>query len=178
MMLARLLSATLLGLTACSIQPGELTGLDAQVGQSGDSLFCNARAVVAVKCVRCHADPPENGAPFSLVTYADMTTPAPSSRDPERTRADRMLTAVESDFMPLTTLLLEPPVEPLSCEEKATLLAWLRAGAPLPPSGDEDCGGVESELVACDEYGPSACSSDSEPAGCRVGTLSSIPGQR
>jgi uncharacterized membrane protein len=149
--LERLLSAALLGLTACSIQPGELTGLHEKVGQSESSPFCDARAVIAAKCVRCHGDPPENGAPFSLATYADVIAPAPSSKHPERTRADRMLAAVETDLMPFTSLLLEPPVEPLTCEEKATLLAWLRAGAPLPPSGDESCTDAPPALLACDE---------------------------
>jgi hypothetical protein len=62
-----------------------------------------------------------------------------------------MLAAVESDFMPLTSLLLDPPVEALTCEEKSTLLAWLRAGAPLPPHGDVSCDDAVPELLACEE---------------------------
>jgi uncharacterized membrane protein len=121
------------------------------VGPSEGSPFCDARAVVAQKCLRCHSDPPANGAPFSLATYADVTTPSPSRRDPERTRADRMLAAVESDFMPPISLLVDPAVEPLTCEERATLLAWLRAEAPPPPSGDEACTDAPPALLACDE---------------------------
>jgi uncharacterized membrane protein len=143
--------AALLGLVACSIQPGEIPGVNVTDEQSQHSAFCDARAVVAAKCTRCHADPPVNGAPFPLVSYDDMTAPSPSSKDPERRRADRMLAAVESDFMPLASLLLDPPVEALTCEEKSTLLAWLRAGAPLPPDGDTSCDDVVPELLGCEE---------------------------
>jgi hypothetical protein len=41
--------------------------------------------------------------------------------------------------MPPLWLEVEPPVEPLSCSEKATLLAWVRQGAPPPPGDDESC---------------------------------------
>ena len=146
---ARLAAVVLLGLPACSIQPGELEVYAAD-GQSEHSAFCDARAVVAAKCTRCHADPPVNGAPFSLVTYEDMLAPSPSSKNAERTRADRMLAAVESGFMPFVSLRVEPPVEPLTCEEKATLLAWLRDGAPPAPSGENACENAATELLACD----------------------------
>jgi uncharacterized membrane protein len=147
--LSRLVLVAAFGLPACSAQPGEFE-VNAADAQSEQSAFCDARAVVAEKCVRCHADPPVNGAPFSLVTYDDMTAPSPSSKNPDRTRADRMLTAVESGLMPFVSLRLEPPVEPLTCEEKATLLAWLRAGAPPAPSGENACENAETELLACD----------------------------
>jgi uncharacterized membrane protein len=146
---SRIVLVAAFGLPACSVQPGELE-VNATDGQSEHSAFCDARAVVAAKCTRCHADPPVNGAPFSLVTYDDMTAPSPSSKNPERTRADRMLAAVESGFMPFVSLRVEPPVEPLTCEEKATLLAWLRDGAPPAPSGENACENVATELVACD----------------------------
>ncbi len=149
--LTRLNLVALLGLAACSIQPGEIPEVNVTDEQSQNSAFCDASAVVAAKCTRCHADPPVNGAPFPLVSYDDMTAPAPSSKHPDRTRADRMLMAVQSDFMPLTSLLLEPPVEPLTCEEKSTLLAWLRAGAPRPASGDTSCDGAVPALLTCEE---------------------------
>jgi hypothetical protein len=50
-----------------------------------------------------------------------------------------MLLVVERDFMPYVALNegddpIMPPVEPLTGDEKATLLAWLRQGA-LPLDG-------------------------------------------
>ena len=93
---------------------------------------CDVRAVIESSCQRCHTDPPRNGAPFPLLTWQD-------------TRAEygvqlvyeAMLPAVESDFMPLRGLGLDPPVEALSDQEKTTLVDWLEAGAP--PVFDPDC---------------------------------------
>jgi hypothetical protein len=53
--------------------------------------------------------------------------------------SDVMLLVVERDFMPYVTLNegddpIMPPVEPLTGDEKATLLGWLRQGA-LPLDG-------------------------------------------
>jgi hypothetical protein len=55
---------------------------------------------------------------------------------------DVMLDAVGRDFMPYVALndpptSLMPPVEPLTEEEKATLLGWLMQGAL--PEGGTDC---------------------------------------
>jgi hypothetical protein len=65
-----------------------------------------------------------------------------------------MRDAVASDYMPYVTLKLDPPVEPLSCEEKATLLAWLDAGAPPPPETDPTCTASPPALRACDDSSP------------------------
>jgi len=88
------------------------------------SFPCAVGAIIETRCQRCHQDPPQNGAPFPLLTWSD-------------TRAEQdfglvyelMLPAIESDYMPLTELELDPPVEPLSSVEKRTLLDWLEAGA-------------------------------------------------
>lgn len=53
-----------------------------------------------------------------------------------------MLDAVAKDFMPFVALNepptnLMPPVEPLTVDEKATLLGWLEQGAL--PEGGTDC---------------------------------------
>jgi len=138
------------GLAGCSAAPGDVPQALATDGQGQESAACDALAVVQAKCVRCHSDPPQNGAPFSLVDYAATQELAPSSKDPERTRADRMLSAVDLGYMPDTQLALDPPVEPLTCEEKTTLLAWLRAGAEPPPDAARDCHGIKTHLLACD----------------------------
>lgn len=100
--------------------------------------------------MRCHANPKRNAAPFSLETYADTQVPAPSKDDPEGTRADRMQRAVESGAMPFTGFLLDPPVEPLTCEERETLLDWLRNGAEPPAGGDEECKDARPRTFECD----------------------------
>ncbi|MGC4090401.1 MAG: hypothetical protein QM756_21490 [Polyangiaceae bacterium] len=61
-----------------------------------------------------------------------------------------MRTAIENDIMPDRSQTLDPPVEALSCEEKATLLAWLRGGAPAEADGASECEGVTGELLSCE----------------------------
>src|SRR5688572_10943538 len=95
--------------------------------------FCQAEIVLRTVCQRCHTDPPLNGAPFSLVTYEDTQEPFGTGRQ----RWQRMKEAVESGFMPLQGLDLDPPIEPLTCEERSTLLGWL--GQCAPPEGGTDC---------------------------------------
>jgi len=100
--------------------------------ESGPS-WCEAFAVLERKCQRCHHEPPANGAPFALVTYDD--TQVVDRRGVPR--YERMLGAVESDFMPATFIELEPPVEPLDAAEKALLMDWLSRGAE--PVGGTNC---------------------------------------
>ncbi len=88
--------------------------------------WCEAQPILAVKCGRCHAEPPENGAPFPLATYADVQRTDARGRP----RYERMQSAIETSFMPATFVKLEPPVEPLTDAEREVLLAWLVAGAP------------------------------------------------
>ncbi len=96
------------------------------VGGSGAPHFpCEIEAVIRAKCQRCHNDPPQNDAPFPLLTWEDTRRPYGMLLVYEA-----MLPAIETDFMPLTQLELDPPVEPLTPEEKAPMLDWLRDEAP------------------------------------------------
>jgi uncharacterized membrane protein len=94
--------------------------------------FCAARAVLRDKCQRCHQEPTLNGAPFALLTYDD-TQVVDRKGVP---RYQRMMAAIDSDYMPPTFLELEPAVEPLAESERATLLDWL---ASDPPLDNPDC---------------------------------------
>jgi hypothetical protein len=110
-----------------STAPSEQSTAGEAAGEPATILsWCDAQPVIAEKCGRCHGDPPANGAPFALVTYAD--TQRLDGRD--RPRHERMLGAIEMDYMPATFLKLEPAVEPLSEGERQLLLEWLTAGAP------------------------------------------------
>jgi uncharacterized membrane protein len=111
--------------------------------------YCDVAPILAAKCARCHGDPTQHGAPFPLVTYADTQEPSPLPGDSERTRAADMLSAVESNYMPFMDSSLDPPVSQLTCEERSTLLGWLRKGAFPPPEGREDCRGVNPTLLSC-----------------------------
>jgi hypothetical protein len=109
-------------------------------GAVGDTLvpFCDALTVVRAKCQRCHTDPTQNGAPVPFLTFEDFH---------EFYFADvkwwqRAVQVVESDYMPYVALnnpptSLMPPVEPLTADEKATLMGWFMQGAL--PEGGTDC---------------------------------------
>lgn len=89
---------------------------------------CDVQAVLQAKCLRCHGDPLQNGAPFPLITLEQVHMPASSSANAARIY-ERMALAVESGFMPLMDPSIMPPVEPLTEAEKTTLLGWLEDGA-------------------------------------------------
>jgi uncharacterized membrane protein len=120
---------------------------DAHVAQAEAGGFCDAFAVIQQKCVRCHGSPLAHGAPFALDSYEATQTP---SRDGKTIRADRMRAVIDSGFMPLTSIRLDPPVEPLTCEEKATLLDWIDRGAGPPPEADPRCEEDVPALRACE----------------------------
>jgi hypothetical protein len=102
---------------------------DTTVGDASGAMGffpCDVQAVLAAKCHTCHiaSAPRPEGAPFSLMTYADTQAPFPG--DATKKVYQVMKTAVETDFMPLSI----SPTGPLVGGQKATLLAWLNAGAP------------------------------------------------
>jgi uncharacterized membrane protein len=111
-------------------------GAPAEVSAPLATTWCAARAVLEAKCQRCHGAEPEHGAPFALVSYDD-TQVLNAKGNP---RYAQISAAVSSDFMPPSFLKLEPEVEPLSEEERATLLDWCEQGAP-GPALDESCDG-------------------------------------
>ena len=105
----------------------------------GPIAFCDALTVIRAKCQRCHQNPPENKAPVAFLTYEDTQAPYFDTNLPWW---QVMQGAVDRDFMPFVDLndpptSLMPPVEPLTVDEKATLLGWLNQGAL--PVGGTDC---------------------------------------
>jgi len=120
---------------------------DASVSEAEAGDFCDAFAVIQAKCVRCHSNPPAHGAPFALDSYDATQVP---SHDGKTIRADRMREVIESGFMPLTSLSLDPPVEGLTCEEKATIVEWIDGGALPPPEDDPECEAARPSLRACE----------------------------
>lgn len=84
--------------------------------------------MLAASCRRCHFEPRENDAPFSLVKYEDI----------EKLRSGKpisklMIQMVEADLMPPLDEPLEPKVTPLTPAQKEILLDWLWRGAPRNP---------------------------------------------
>jgi len=101
--------------------------------------FCDALTVIRAKCQRCHGNPLKNGAPVPFLTYEDTQAPYYTT---DKTFSDVMLPTIEKDLMPYVALNdgenpIMPPVEPLSADEKSTMISWLKQGAK--PEGGTDC---------------------------------------
>jgi hypothetical protein len=109
--------------------------------------WCDAYAVIRCSCQRCHTDPPQNGAPFPLLSYA-----ATQKEYAGGAIWQHMACAVSTDFMPAVWVELDPPVEPLTSSQKDSLLGWLCQGAR--PTGGLDCGNLAS---AAGSGGAPAC---------------------
>jgi hypothetical protein len=95
---------------------------------SDSGIPCQVDDAFAAKCRRCHTVPTRHGAPFVFLTWQDM----------QQERAGQKLSAligraVRSNFMPYR-IEANPPVQPLTEEEKQAILEWVDAGAPR-----EDC---------------------------------------
>lgn len=91
---------------------------------SDSGIPCKVDDAFAAKCRRCHTVPTRHGAPFVFLTWQDM----------QQERAGQKLPAligraVRSNFMPYR-IEANPPVQPLTEEEKQAILEWVDAGAP------------------------------------------------
>ena len=98
--------------------------------------FCDALEVIRAKCQRCHGDPLRNGAPVPFLDFDDLHAQYYQSESEWWQVAIGM---VERDSMPYVALngsltLEGGTVEPLTPDEKDTLLGWLKQGA-LPEGG-------------------------------------------
>lgn len=87
-------------------------------------LPCNVDDVFARKCRRCHTIPTRHGAPFVFLTWED--TRQDRLGQPLYTVIGR---AVRTNFMPYR-VDANPPVQPLTDDEKKVILDWVEAGAP------------------------------------------------
>ena len=117
-------------------------------GTSDEVAWCQALAVLEPVCQRCHQDPPLHGAPFPLLTYENTQGPYFGS---DVKIWEVMQDVVASGYMPATFTDIEPPVEPLTCEQKTTLLGWLEQGAQ--DVGGLNCTDADKTLVECGSAG-------------------------
>jgi hypothetical protein len=82
-------------------------------------------------CRRCHQDPPLNGAPFPLLKWSDA-----QQIYAKKPIWQRMQVAIQTDYMPYCWDLscgktFDPPVEPLSTDQRTALLSWLECPMPV-----------------------------------------------
>jgi hypothetical protein len=117
----------------------------ASVDAGAVASFCAVQDVIQRNtCLNCHGATPVNGAPMSLVTFANLTAPAVS--DPTRTVGQLVVVR--------TTARTMPPggVPAVSAADIQTVETWLDAGSPsscpstLPPTTGG--GGVSADAGA------------------------------
>jgi hypothetical protein len=136
-----LLTVCALGLGGCvSDATGELEDEDAGGGDQSDSdgppSYCTIKPILAAKCLRCHGDPLEHGAPVALTSYEAFHMEWGSK---DRPLYERVGDVVERDFMPATWISdADPPVAPLTQKEKALIMEWVELAAPAS-STKSDC---------------------------------------
>jgi hypothetical protein len=119
----------------------DAAGAGGASGATGSELvpWCAAYKIINCVCQQCHQNPPLNGAPLPLVTYADTQGPYlnPATK---KTVWQEMQTVIGSRFMPYTGPTdppVMPPVKPLTDEQQTTMLTWLAQGAL--DTGGTDC---------------------------------------
>jgi hypothetical protein len=99
--------------------------------------WCAAYKVINCSCQQCHQNPPLHGAPIPLMIYADTQAPFPTPMS-SGTVWQEMQTVVGNRFMPFTgDPTVMPPVQPLSDDQRNTLLTWLSEGAT--DAGGQNC---------------------------------------
>jgi len=130
---ATLLAAFLLGTTLFSIAcsststdqpppapPGGDAAADAPIVVEVDDsnlIPCAPRRVLETVCQTCHSKPPQNGAPFPLVTRSNIVRMTPDGQIREL-----MIAQLEARRMPLTPETIEEG-------DRTILLEWLADGA-------------------------------------------------
>jgi Copper type II ascorbate-dependent monooxygenase, C-terminal domain len=91
---------------------------------------CAVAKVLEAHCAECHGDPPNWGAPMSLVDHDDFQGKAPVTKSQDV--AALVLARLSDKAKPM------PPKKPLSAADKATLEDWIAAGAE-PGTDDDSC---------------------------------------
>ena len=116
---------------------GSATAGGGAAGASSSSVaWCDAYEIINCSCQQCHQNPPINGAPIPLVTYADTQVAFPAaSTSPVWQTMQRVIAARSMPFTGDPTVM--PKVMPLSDAEQAKLLGWLAEGAK--PTGGTAC---------------------------------------
>ena len=101
----------------------------AVTGPTVGDLPDDVNTVLRGRCQICHSAPPQNQAPFSLVSYEDTQTPFGIT---DKRKWQRMAQVIEPDGLPHMPRDGAPQ---LADSELATLREWFAACAPPIPEG-------------------------------------------
>jgi hypothetical protein len=107
--------------------PGTGGGTAGAAG-GADTPYCKVKAIVDKNCLGCHGDVLAAGAPFKLVTYADLTAAHPAK--PGKKVYERVGVRVHAEQSQAENLPVMPPGKPLPAAELAIIDQWVAAGAP------------------------------------------------
>jgi hypothetical protein len=145
------------------------SGSDAGATSGATGLPCDVQAFLSSRCVTCHGTIPSQGAPMSLVTYADLLAPAAS--DPAMTVSEMAVLRMES----ASAQMPPAPAVHASAAEIAILQNWNAAGNPRGGCGGPDGGGDGGTVI--DPFNvPPVCTSHSTWTGGNEGSASMNPG--
>jgi hypothetical protein len=97
-------------------------------GGGADTPYCKVKAIVDKSCLGCHGATLAAGAPFKLVTYADLTAAHPTK--PGKKVYERVGVRVHADQSQAENLPVMPPGSPLAAADVAIIDQWVAAGAP------------------------------------------------
>jgi uncharacterized membrane protein len=139
--LLSLISAAVTGCSSVESAPTDASVSDVTIDRDAvdnstddDQIPCGPRQVLQTVCAQCHSRPPNNGAPFPLMTRTEIL-----SIYHDGAIVDRMVVQLQSGRMPL------PPVT-MTDADRSVLLAWVQAGAPaVPPQSCVDAGAPDAD---------------------------------
>ena len=113
---------------------GPVGGAGGATAGGAGGLPCDVATTLRAKCQQCHAATPLNGAPMSLLTYADTRAAAPSNKSLS------VWQSMQGRIHNTGMTVMPPRGQPaLTTSELATLDAWFAAGAP---AGSTACSGA------------------------------------
>jgi cytochrome c553 len=105
------------------------TGTGGAGGGTGGGLPCDVQTLLVNTCASCHGTTLANGAPRSLVTYADLTKPDPANA--AMTEAQVALQRMQSTVSPMPP----SPAAAATSAQIATLQNWINSGYPTGTCG-------------------------------------------
>jgi hypothetical protein len=139
--------------TDTSTSTGTGTGTDTSTGTTtigdGSGLPCDIVPILTTYCTSCHSNPPSQGVPMPLLSYADLA--APSKSDATKSFAALSVIRMKDTMSPMPP---QPATKP-TATELAAFEAWVTAGLPMGACGDADAGAPDPIFSA-----PPGCDSN------------------
>jgi hypothetical protein len=109
---------------------GTTGGMGGNTGTvTANGMPCDIQALLQTRCLGCHSDPPVNGAPMPLVSFANLT--APSLFDANQTFAQRALARMQNAAAPMPPA----PNARATAAEIASMSAWVAGMYPKGTCG-------------------------------------------